>query len=565
MGVSVLAVLRRGAQLTAVHLLVVLAAGIAVVPAADAAPRDVYVLDIGRVLGDNATAAPGRIVQVNGVTGAELREIVPSGEGVEQLTNPVGITVDAEGHLIVADTDGYNATYRIPNDTGNYECVNGCGAVLRINPATGAAQVLSRGPYWANPSAVLLPPDGSVVDDGGGPEDEFFVTDTGEWAVWRVDPHAPPNENQTPLFIKWTAPGESSAERTDGLRLPWDIARDPDTNDLLITNGGVRGTAAESSRPLLGQPGCDDDPGPALAEYDGYIVRMSTAGEIREYICDSDFRRPRGIVAATRSRWFVSDPFAIGSSGSDYAGVFAVDNRDADLLILGRPLETPSGISFSYEGQGLLVADEAALPPASRDCGSNAGGCGAVFGLNPVSGDPTVFSPQGAPLFFRDPIDVAVDRAGAPAPLQGKPRRRHVRLFNVAVESEIHPDGIARLVLAGVGDGTKLRLTCLSADCSTTDEKRAKAVDDHASFGFGEAGKRAAPKLTGKFRVAVFTKRRNLRAQPKKARVFGRFRVFRFTAGPHPAIERVKQGCLEPGTPRVTPRTTVKCPRPNLR
>jgi hypothetical protein len=563
--------------------------------AASATPGDTYALDIARPHGLN-DPTPGRIIQIDPASGQEIRE-VPVNPPAEPLHAPVGIAIDAYGYLIVADTDGYNPTYTIGPYTyggttqgpyGPYECTNGCGAVLRINPADGSSQVLSTGPLWGNPSSVLLPPDRDLYDDGGGPEDELLVLDTAERAVIRVDVRQPANANQSYLYENYSSvnkdvnPAAVPGSRT-GLRNPWDFARDPDRpNELLITNIGVRQADGSAlGEPLEGVADCDDDanPGNGFAEPDGYIARLdATTGKINDYICDPEFRKPRGIVVASGERMFVTDPFAAGRDDngvSRFAGVFRVTDRNVEMLSLGGDLQTPSGLSFTYGGNGLLVADESSYPPPIRDC-AGGGGCGGVLALSPLSGDQSRYSPPGPATLFRDPIDVAVDRQGAPRPLRQKgiclrrkcckggpkckPADRRVLsvlFFNLGPQAEAAQGkrgvlGIADLPLNGFGDGAKVRLTCASADC-TSPPRTLKAVAGGVVFHF-------APPLHGRFVVtAVAGKRTHI-----KTPYIGRFAYYSVDTVTGLPVEG-KRGCLEPGEKTVTPETTIPCPEPDTK
>jgi len=123
-------------------------------------PGDIWVLDINR-------GSDGRIVQVDGE--GDVIGTVPAHPDVEPLRDATGIEVDSEGFLVVASRDGYGG-----NAFGS--CLNGCGAVLRIDPRDGATQVLSRGQSFENPTAVLLPQDRDIVD---GVNDFILVTDNG--------------------------------------------------------------------------------------------------------------------------------------------------------------------------------------------------------------------------------------------------------------------------------------------------------------------------------------------------------------------------------------------------
>lgn len=543
---------------------------------AAAAPADVYVTDLNRPTSDGDPAA---ILQVDPSTGAEIRRIVPSGPGVEPLRTPVGIAVDAQGYLIVADEDGYGSEYLIPNDR-TYPCGTGCGAVLRVNPADGSAQVLSTGPYWTNPSSVVLPPDGDLFDDGGGPADDLLVLDTGQSAVIRVDAHQPPASNQSVLFESYTTDAKPPGSR-DGLRRPWDFARDPDRPDeLLITNIGVRDPPGT---PLEGVVGCDDDTAtPGYAESDGYLARMSaTTGQILDYVCDPQFRKPRGIVVAPGERMFVSDPFA--ESASAFAGLFRIDDRDVQMLSLGGLLQTPSGLSFTYSGKGLLLADESSYPPPTSDC--RGAGCGGVLAIDPAAGDQRGFSEPGEAPDFRDPIDVAVDRSGAQEPSL-KPERcrkrdrrkghrcvvKRIAFFNVAPETEIVAarsvqrreltTGVESLVLSGLGTGAHVRLTCLTPECTAPPTNR-KSAHDLVKYYFPPHG----GLLQGEFRIAA--KRRNLKAGPRTtALTIGRYADF--AVDPQTGlVNRLRGGCLKPGKLTVRRKgrhkTVTACAKPSTR
>jgi hypothetical protein len=583
---------RRESQLRPWGRVVLLLAALACLLAPGEAaglPRDVYALDISRPTFPIGVTdpAPGRIIQVDPTTGAEIREIVPHGLGVEPLHAPTGIAVDADGYLIVADTDGYNASYAFPAG-GTDLCSNtGCGAVLRVNPGDGSAQVLSRGPYAGNPSAVLLPPDGDINNDGGGIGDQLLVVDTANRMILGVDPYAPPDTNQSVVYENYSAVNpmvspDATPGNRKGLRNPWDIARDPDTGDLLITNVGVRGTQSE---PLESIAGCDDDGDPSngFAESDGYIARFDPSlgftdkRGITDYVCDPDFRKPRGIVVANGERMFVTDPFA--TSGSDFAALFSIVGRDVQMLSLGGLMRTPSGLSFTYEGDELLVADESSFPPPIRDCVGS--GCGGVLALDPISGEQAPFSPHAMPSFlYRDPIDVAVDRAGAPTPLgqkpgecgkkQGccpkrKPRCKRtldfIHFFNIgsgtrkALGVSGEPRGIEVLLMESLGEVAKVRFLCLSPSCPVKTQTQ-RATDGRVAFDFG------SDPLQGSFRITAYVpledKRRNL-----KVVYLGRYQDFSFVPGPGAEIARGDRGCLRPGESKVRkrkPRTTTKCP-----
>jgi hypothetical protein len=575
-----------------------------------AAAKDVYVLDISRPHFPILTAdpAPGRIIQVDPNTGAELREVpAPHGPEVQPLRAPTGIAVDAHGYLIVADTDGYRTTISYPAG-GSDPCQTvdpatetGCGAILRVNPVDGSATLLSTGAYSANPSAILLPPDRNLIDDQGGPEDQLLVVDTASRGVYRIDPSLPVDANQTVFYENYSkvnpALGNLDAVpgKRVGLRNPWDIARDPGpngieevTDDVLITNLGVRqqdGTALGETLESIG--GCDDD-GDASngsSEADGYIARIDPANsnQVESYICDPEFRKPRGIVVGPDGRAFVADPFVVGEDAagqSQFAGVFQVDlnTNDVQMLSLGGELQAPSGLSFTYQGNALFVADESLYPPPNRPDCSGAGGCGGVLALDPFSGEQDRFSsPSTTPAtFYRDPIDVVVDRTGAPKPLKRngvclvskcckpggkkcKPERRarsSITFFNLTDRTKAFDDGsgVETLDLNGFGELAKVRVRCKSSDCRAA-TKTVNANRGHVAFRFN----RSSP-LRGQFEITASDKRRNI----KQAAV-GRFLKLSFNPGEGAAVRPGTRGCLEPGAKKLTGNTKLECPEPDTR
>jgi hypothetical protein len=88
----------------------------------------------------------GRVIQINARTGKQ--RIVAEGGN---LVGPVGISVDAAGQLIVGDA--YTVNPQSPDiASGGYD-----GAIIRINPSTGAQAIIARGGGSAvNPRGVAI-------------------------------------------------------------------------------------------------------------------------------------------------------------------------------------------------------------------------------------------------------------------------------------------------------------------------------------------------------------------------------------------------------------------------
>jgi hypothetical protein len=234
-------------------------------------------------------------------------------------------------------------------------------------------------------------------------------------------------------------------------------------------------------------------------------------------------------------------------------------------------------MDFDFAGKGLLVADESAFPGSST-CNPAAGGCGGLIAVNPLFGDQAAFSPPqgGSARYFRDPIDVAVDRRGGRPPLKEerepgcgkagqprcKPKVEYVRSFSHTADTEYVGagglEGIRFFPLKGFeGKRSKVALKCLSPACPKG-RGPAKAKGDEIAFTYdGEL-------LKGKFRVVSWVpiKQRN----PKLV-YRGRYKTYSFTPGGFDQrIELLRSGggCLEPGTGKVIEKgkrkTEVPCP-----
>jgi hypothetical protein len=521
-------------------------AGLVVIPSlASAAKRDVYVLDVGRSP-QGQSDIPGRIIKIDPRTRTQ-HEIVPHGPGVETLHNPTGITVDAQGFLIVADNDGYG-------DNAGGSCINGCGAVLRVNPQNGAATVLSKGQLWSNPNSVLLPKDGDIVD---GNNDVMYVADAGEGAIVKVD-----LSQQTASDGAKQTLYPSNANPLTGLYAPWDIARDPTNGDFLVTN---LGTKVVGHAPLTGVAGCDDDPSqPGFSESDGFVIRVRN-GKIVHHYCDDDFATPRGVALAdkrtlgTAGTMFVTDPLteSVNSGGQvSYTTLFQIHGARSQALSGDDLFATPSGLGFTYSGKGLLVADEGDCAPPQ--------GCGKVVAVNPISGDQAVFA-SGGLLGERFPIDVAVDRRGARGPHHRRSHVKTVHLFGPKDPSLATspgtgtPVGIIAFPFRGFSKNQKVRIECLRP-CTPhrLTPKTLSPRHDRVEFHF--PSQHRSTMLTGRFRIVTYVPRHG----HSGASYQGRFATYKYSVGDNgPRHSHLSLGCLKPGATKVRNQTRVRCPKPS--
>jgi sugar lactone lactonase YvrE len=120
----------------------VLPTGIAIAPTGE-----VYVADI------DAAGGGGAIFRIDPATGARTLVSSNASPGTRPFEDPSSIAFDATGKLIVGD----------PGAQG------GSGAVFRVDPATGAREVLSSGDRFVDPTGVVVLNGTVYVADGGGP------------------------------------------------------------------------------------------------------------------------------------------------------------------------------------------------------------------------------------------------------------------------------------------------------------------------------------------------------------------------------------------------------------
>ncbi len=126
-------------------------------------PFDLAIDGAGKILVVDSVAfgGPGGIIRVDPTTGAQT--VISSGGN---FVDPSGITLDAAGQILVADVD-----------FGGSPGVSGPGAVILVDPVTGAQTVVSTGGNFIGPVRV-------VVDAAG----QIIVSDHASFKIIRVDP-----------------------------------------------------------------------------------------------------------------------------------------------------------------------------------------------------------------------------------------------------------------------------------------------------------------------------------------------------------------------------------------
>lgn len=132
------------------------------------AAGQILVVDADAFGPDEIAGGTGGVIRVDPLTGAQTT--VSSGDNFH---GPTGIALDAAGHILVADVD-----------FGGSPGVSGPGAIIRVDPTTGAQTVVSTGGTFVGPVRVAVAPTGQIfVSDHGS-----FRTGTTIGAIFGVDP-----------------------------------------------------------------------------------------------------------------------------------------------------------------------------------------------------------------------------------------------------------------------------------------------------------------------------------------------------------------------------------------
>jgi sugar lactone lactonase YvrE len=191
------------------------------------------------LVADRDTVPGGAVIRVDPVTGARTTVSAnASPPGEPGFVAPDGLAVEANGDILVVDTYAGG----IPG-----------GAVLRVDPVTGARTTVSNnaspagGPSFLEPLAIALEADGGILVTN-------FASGNGE--VLRVDPVT---GARTTVSTNASPPGGPS------LAVPWGITVESDGSILVADSGtsaviridpvtGARTTVSSNASPA-GDPG----------------------------------------------------------------------------------------------------------------------------------------------------------------------------------------------------------------------------------------------------------------------------------------------------------------------
>jgi DNA-binding beta-propeller fold protein YncE len=204
------------------------------------------------------------------------------------------------------------------------------GAVIHINPGTGAQTVLSSGGYFDDPLGIALAPDGTI-----------FVTDAGH-GDWRF--RRPEDEK-----IIQVDPGTG-------------------TQTLVSTGGWLLspfGIAVEPSGNLI------------VADRQGRLVRINRhTGQQTLLAAGGYFSDPKQVKITPQGDILVADTHALGGTGA----IIQVDPHTGaqSIRAAGGYFVDPFGLAVAADGT-LFIADFSAF----GGCGGPGDGCGGIIRVDP--------------------------------------------------------------------------------------------------------------------------------------------------------------------------------------
>ncbi len=282
------------------------------------------------------------------------------------------------GELIVADAKAF-----------------GGGALLKVDPATGAESVLSSNAMPVNASAPLFDLPFTVATNEAG---EIFVANTanlggscnnGCGGVIKVNPETGAESVLSSNSMPVNASSQYFHELTG-------IAVEPD-GDILVTDWGGKLGLAQVIRvdPTTGKE--------TLLSSNSMPVNASS--ELFAY--------PQGLIVNAAGEIFVADPLAFGEHGGGIIGVDPVTGKESEVSTNAMPLNAesqyfhaPSQLAFKTNGN-LLVADW---------CPWNST-CGKIIEVEPRTGKQTELSSNSLPVnaiseYFSETVALAVNESG---------------------------------------------------------------------------------------------------------------------------------------------------------
>ena len=272
-------------------------------------------------------AATGTISTLAGTT--EVRDGGPATQA--HLIHPLGVAVDADGHVYIADTENHRIR-RVDASTGTISTFAGTGESGDGGDGGPASQ------------AQLSEPEAVAVDGAGN----LYIADSANQRIRRVD--ATTGTISTIAGSgHWDYGGDGGPATEAHLRHPRGVAVDGDGN-LYISDSGnhcIRkvdaATGTISTIAGTGEWGYSGDGGPATRAQLGETVGVAVDGDGNVYIADPGSNRIRKVDAATG----IISTFA-GTGEWGYSG----DGGPATQA----HFEEPHGVALDGDGH-LYIAD----------------------------------------------------------------------------------------------------------------------------------------------------------------------------------------------------------------
>jgi DNA-binding beta-propeller fold protein YncE len=334
-----------------------------------AAPGDPYV-----VYTANSFASGAVVLRADPVSGS-LVEVSRNGPQGTLFERPYDLAVEADGSLVVADLGQ-------PNEKD--------GAVIRVDPLTGAQSLVSSGGEFFDPAGIAVGRDGQLwVVDNRAPDDDG--------AVIRVDPRS----------------GAQTLVAEGGrLDLPFGIAVERD-GGLLVSNRVSPAVRV-----------------PSACQGVGRVVRVDPVdGEQRLVSDGGSFALPLGLALAPDGTAVVANECA------GDGGLIGVDPSNGRQRVI-----TPNGANDVLETPERIAFDPAGAPLVS-DFNLGPDDDGGIARVDPQTGDQTLVH---AGELFNHPLGIAavVDRPPSAALSVNPPAVAAGRPVQLDASGSSDPDGL---------------------------------------------------------------------------------------------------------------------------
>jgi DNA-binding beta-propeller fold protein YncE len=342
---------------------------------AKAAPDDPYLVYVANREVTKGQSQWPVILRGDATTGA-LTEVSRNGAQGNLFVHPYDVAVERDGSVIVVDMGRF---------------VTADGAVIRVDPTTGAQGLVSKGGALVDPAGVAVAPDGALavlenVGAGGDP------------AVIRVDPRTG---------------AQSTLAQGGELCNPFGIAFEPSGNVVVADYG----TLALRGRPIVE---CPARPSGALIRVEPSTGRQSvvSAGNL--------FRSPFGVAVDPDGGILVANEGVTATGAVVAVDPSTGDQRTVSPNVVDDLFRFPERVALAPDGN-LLVSDfqladrfGGVVRVSPADGAQSIAWQGELFnnplGLAVVASRPPVAALTAAPATVRGGQPVTFDASGSRDP-----------------------------------------------------------------------------------------------------------------------------------------------------